>query len=131
MYRTRQAAKYVGMKFSTFVYHIAEGHLKEKFRVRGERVFDKEILDTFKREYISDLGMNKEDIARVYGQEIPVVRGQLRRKQLEPIAKHGKSHRYSTVDVERLAKSLGWTKQIVDSDGDPVSAQSADNLAQS
>lgn len=128
MYRTRQAAKYVGLKFTTFIYHIQEGHIREEYRIKGERVFSKDALDNFKKKHIADVGMTKEQIAERYQQEIPVVRGHLRRKNIQPIAKNGKSFIYTTKDIEALAQAVGWTEQTFLSDGNAVSAQSVNDL---
>lgn len=122
MYRTTQAAKYVGMKFSSFVYHIQEGHVKEDYRIKGERVFRKETLDAFKAKHAAVSGMTKEDIAAKYGQEIPVVRGHLRRKDVKPIAKTGKSFLYNPRDIEELARQVGWSEKVFKGDSNAVSA---------
>lgn len=120
MYSTRQAATYVDMKFVTFVYHVNQGHVKEEYRLKGERMFNKAALDAFKKQYLSNAGMTKEQIAAKYGQKVTVVRGHLRRKALKPIAKNGGSLLYSAQDVARLAESLNWTEQTVTSNTDAV-----------
>lgn len=108
MYRTRQAAQYVGMNFSTFVYHVEKGHVQERGRVKGERLFERGQLDEFKQKYMSDAGVTKEDICARYGQGEGEVRGQLRRKRLKPIARSGRSFKYDAMQVHRMAVQLGW-----------------------
>lgn len=110
MYRTKQAAKYVGMNFNTFVYHVTSGHIKERGRIKGERIFEQHQLDTFKEKYLSVSGMTKEDICAEYGQEEGVVRGYLRRRNIKPMSKNGRSFIYDTRVIRNMAIDLGWIK---------------------
>lgn len=128
MYRTRQAAKYVGMNFNTFVYHVVNGHIREKGRIKGERVFEQSQLDAFKNKYMSAAGMTKEDICSVYEQEEGVVRGHLRRKKIKPIAKNGKSFMYDPRTIRNMAIQLGWIDGDVEGEVDDVGSVGDDDL---